>query len=77
MYLDNIQDSLREIFDFGYEDTIRCYDTLYNDSGTIFSDMEYKVVETFKEFKIVLDNLILNYKELKIQNKMNQIEKDF
>ena len=78
MYLDNTQDTEKEIFDFSFASSaIKCYDTLYNASGIICSEMEYKVVRSFNEFKMVLDNLILNYKELKMENKINSIEKDF
>lgn len=78
MYLKNTQNTFYEIFDFSYAPmAIKCYDILYIKRGDIYSDMEYKVVETFEEFKTILDNLIWNYKELKMQNKINSIKKDF
>ena len=78
MYLKNKQATVYEIFDFSFTTSaIKCYDVLYIERGDIYSDMEYKVVGTFEEFKTILDNLIWNFKELKMQNKINAIKKDF
>ena len=78
MYLDNIQNSMTEVFDFSFTSSaIKCYTILKNDDGFIYSDMDFNLAKTFNEFKTILDDLILNYKKMKMENKINAIKNDF